>query len=73
MVRPAGRVVAQMIRYTVNVERDETMWHIRVPEISRSTSATTLDEVEFMARDLISLMTDQTPDAFELDVRIKDS
>lgn len=59
-----------MTRYTANVERDETMWHIRVPEISRSTAAKNLEEVEFMARDLISLMTDQSPDAFELDINI---
>lgn len=59
-----------MTRYTVNVERDETMWHIRVPEISRSTCAPNLEEVEFMARDLISLMTNQAPDAFEVDVNI---
>ena len=59
-----------MTRYTVNVERDETMWHIRVPEISRSTVARNLDEVEFMARDLISLMTEQSPEGIELDVNI---
>lgn len=43
---------------------------VRVPEISRGTVAKDLDEVDFMARDLISLMTDQAPESFELDVNI---
>lgn len=58
------------ISYTVNVEPDEGMWHIRVPEIARSTCASDLDEVDFMARDLIALITDQRPDDFDVEIRV---
>lgn len=60
-----------MSTYTVNVERDETMWRVSVPEIERITVARSLAEVEFMARDLIALMTDQEPDAFAVDIHIE--
>lgn len=60
-----------MSTYTVNVERDETMWRVTVPEIERITVARNLAEVEFMARDLIALMTDQEPDAFAVDIHIE--
>ncbi|MGJ9374352.1 hypothetical protein [Nesterenkonia sp. CF4.4] len=60
-----------MSTYTVNVDRDGTAWRIRVPEIARSTAARNLAEVEVMARDLISLVTDQEPDAFEIAINIE--
>lgn len=60
-----------MSTYTVNVERDETMWRVTVPEIARITVARNLAEVEFMARDLIALMTDQEPDAFAVNIHIE--
>lgn len=64
-------MVAEVNNYTVNVDRDETMWRVRVPEIARTTVARNLAEVETMARDLIAIMTDQEPDAFDLAVTIE--
>ncbi|MGP9587244.1 hypothetical protein ACT3TB_16465 [Micrococcaceae sp. AOP34-BR2-30] len=60
-----------MTSYTVNVDRDETMWRVRVPEIERTTVARTLGEVDAMARDLIALMTDQDPESFDLAVNVE--
>lgn len=54
--------------YRVEYSEDgETFWYLRVPEISRSTCAEGWDEAEFMARDLIALMTEQDPDAFDIE------
>jgi hypothetical protein len=63
-------MVAEMTSYTVYVDRDETMWRVRVPELGRTTAARNLGEVEAMARDLIALMTDQESAAFELTVTV---
>lgn len=59
------------ISYTVNVEPDEEMWLVRVPEIARSTVASNLEEVDFMARDLISLLTNQRPEDFDLAISVE--
>lgn len=57
--------------YTVNVVRDEDAWHVHVVEIDRGTQARTVDEIDPMARDLIEIMTGETADTAELDVRIE--
>lgn len=64
-------MVEKVINYTVNVDRDETMWRVRVPEIARTTVARNLAEVETMARDLIAIMTDQAPEAFDIAVSVE--
>jgi DNA-directed RNA polymerase specialized sigma24 family protein len=53
------------------VARDGRFWHIRVPQIERSTQARHLREVELMARDLIAIMEDVPPDSFDLEVQIE--
>jgi hypothetical protein len=52
------------------VDRDGTVWRIRVPEVGRTTQARTLREVEPMARDLIAIMDDIPADSLNLDVTL---
>ncbi len=59
-----------MSRYTANVTRDGRFWLIHVPELNRHTQARHLREITTMARDLVSVMTGETPDSIELDVHI---
>jgi hypothetical protein len=66
-----GRLVAVMSVYRVDVERDGRFWHIRVPEVERSTQARNLREIEPMARDLIAPMEEVPEDSFELSIHIK--
>ncbi|MFN3007395.1 hypothetical protein ACK12G_29360 [Mycolicibacterium wolinskyi] len=47
-----------MRTYKVNVERDGKWWMITVPEIDQVTQALSVDEIEDMARSLISVYTD---------------
>lgn len=63
--------MAEVKTYHAEVERDGRFWHIRVPEIERSTQARHLREVEFMARDLVAVMENLAPDSFALDVHIE--
>lgn len=62
--------MAQVSTYTVNVRRGDTYWIVEVPEVRRVTQARHLREVDAMASDLISIMTEQEPDLFDLDVHI---
>ena len=63
--------MAKLKIYRIDVERDGRYWRIRVPDVERSTQARHLREVELMARDLIAIMEDTSPDSFELDVHIE--
>lgn len=63
-------MVAQVKTYHAEVDRDGKFWRVRVPEVSRTTQARTLREVEAMARDLIAIMDDIPEDSFGLEVRI---
>lgn len=65
------RVVAQVKTYTVVVDRDQKYWRIRVEEVERTTMATSLAKVDEMARDLVSIMTDEPDDSFDLDIRLE--
>ena len=57
--------------YRVDVRRGERWWVLTVPEVPAAHSqARRLSDVEPTARDLISLMTEQSPDAFDLDVHV---
>lgn len=57
--------------YEATAERDGRGWHVWVPAISRSTSARWASEVQEMAKDLISAMTDLSVDAIEVAVEWK--
>ena len=54
--------------YRAVVTRDGGFWSVRVPEISRTTQARTLAEIEPMARDLIAVMEDIPADSFGLEI-----
>lgn len=60
-----------MTSYTVNVDRDEALWRVRVREVVRATSAQDLAAAEATARDLIAITTDQDPDMFDLEVNLE--
>lgn len=57
--------------YEVDVERDGKFWLIHVPAVDRSTQARNLQELDTMARDLVAIMTDSTPESFDLDIVVK--
>jgi hypothetical protein len=63
-------VVAEVKTYRADVERDGRFWHIRVPEVGRSTQARHVRDIEPMARDLIAVMEDVPADSFLVDVDI---
>ncbi len=55
-------------RYQVTAERVGKFWHVEVPELGRVTQARNLREIPEMAKDVISIMTGQDSENFELDV-----
>lgn len=59
------------VTYTATAERDGHSWHVRVPAISPSTSARWASEVQEMAKDLISAMTDLDMSAIDVEVKWK--
>jgi hypothetical protein len=63
-------LVAEVKTCRADVERDGRFWHIHVPEISRSTQARHLREIEPMARDLIAVMEDVPSDSFHVDLPV---
>jgi hypothetical protein len=63
-------MVAALKVYRVDADRDGQFWHIRVPQVARSTQARTLREIEPVARDLIAIMEDADPGSFELEVHL---
>jgi predicted RNase H-like HicB family nuclease len=57
-------------RYEVTARRDGRWWFVRVPEVPGAvTQARRLDQVEAMAREVVSLLLEVAPDSFDLDVR----
>lgn len=62
-----------MSRDTARVTRDGRFWLIYVPEIDRHTQARHLREIDTMARDLVAVMTDETPESIDLDVHVEDA
>ncbi len=56
--------------YRVEAELDGRFWHIRVPEVGRSTQARSLREIEPMARDLIAIMEEVPGDSLRLDIHV---
>ena len=59
-----------MKTYDVNVERDGKFWLITIPELDGATQGRTLQEVPEMAKDYISLVTEEPEDSFELNVTV---
>ena len=59
-----------MKTYHAEVDRDGSVWRVRVPEVQRTTQARNLREVEPMARDLIAIMDEIPADSFTLKVSI---
>ncbi len=57
--------------YRVTVERDGRFWLIDVPEIERVTQARRLEQAEAMARSLISIMTGEPEDSFDVEIQTK--
>jgi len=56
--------------YRVTAQRDGRWWFVRVPEIQGAiTQARRLEQVESMAREVVSLLLDVTPESFDLDVQ----
>lgn len=52
-----------MSNYDVLVQPDDRYWYVQVPAIERSTQAKGLDDIEPMAKDLITVMNDDdTPE-----------
>jgi predicted RNase H-like HicB family nuclease len=65
-------VVAAVSRstYTVTAQRDGRWWFVRVAEVAGAiTQARRLDQVEAMAREVISLLLEVAPDSFDLEIR----
>ncbi|WP_282947594.1 hypothetical protein [Cellulomonas endometrii] len=57
-------------RYTANVTREGRWWMVAVPEVDGLTQARRLSEAGTMARELVSLVLDVDPDAFDLTVDV---
>lgn len=57
-------------RYTANVTREGRWWMVAVPEVDGPTQARRLSEAGTMARELVSLVLDVDPDAFDLTVDV---
>ena len=55
--------------YRATAERDGRFWLLDVPEIERVTQARRLDQAEMMVRSLISIMTGEPEDSFDVDIR----
>lgn len=53
-----GKGVVAMSNYDVLVQPDGRYWYVQVPAIERSTQAKGLDDIEPMAKDLITVMND---------------
>lgn len=56
--------------YRVEIEPDGKYWNISVPQIQRVTQARTLGEVESMAKDLISIMTEEPDPQIEVQMHL---
>jgi len=62
--------VAEVKTYRVNVTRDGRFWHIRVPELNRSTQARRYKDISLMATDLIEIMTGLAAQDFDLHIEM---
>jgi predicted RNase H-like HicB family nuclease len=63
-------VVVSRPSYEVTARRDGRWWFVRVPKVPGAiTQARRLEQVEAMAREVVSLLLEVAPDSFDLDVR----
>ena len=62
--------MAKLKTYHAEVDRDGTVWRVRVPEVARTTQARTLREAGSMARDLAAIMDDIPAGSFGLEMTI---
>ncbi|MFT8637149.1 MAG: hypothetical protein ABF811_04215 [Pseudoclavibacter sp.] len=53
-------------------ELGDRWWIVTVPELGRGTQARTTDEIEPMAADLITAMTDEPHPCVEVEIRLPD-
>lgn len=58
-------------RYEVTVRRDGRFWYIEIPAVDGATQARNLGEVDEMARDYISSLTDIPQERIEVAVTIE--
>ena len=56
--------------YQVDIEPDGKYWNISVPQSNRVPQARTLGEVESMAKDLISIMTEERDPQIEVQMHL---
>ena len=59
-----------MKTYQVVAGRDGKFWLVHIPELGRYTQARNLPEVEIMARELIALVLDISPDSFHIERQV---
>ncbi|MEQ3554623.1 hypothetical protein WIS52_29505 [Pseudonocardia nematodicida] len=59
------------MKYHAHATRDGRYWMVHAPEVDRYTQARTVDEIEPMARDLISIMTGSDAGSIELEVSVE--
>jgi hypothetical protein len=55
--------------YSATAERDGSFWLLDVPEIKRVTQSRRLDQAEVMVRSLISIMTGEPEDSFDVAIQ----
>lgn len=55
--------------YRATAVRDGGLWLLDVPEIERVTQARRLDQAELMVRSLISIMTGEPEDSFDVTIQ----
>ena len=62
-----------MVKHTYKaiVTRDDRWWMIHIPEIGGLTQARRLSEAKAMARSLIAVTLDISPDSFEVEVEVE--
>jgi DNA-directed RNA polymerase specialized sigma24 family protein len=56
--------------YQVQVEPDGPYWSIWVPAIKRATQAKRLKDIDMMAKELISIMTDEKDPAINVEMQL---
>jgi predicted RNase H-like HicB family nuclease len=66
-----GPAVDETRTYQVVVAREDEWWMITVPELDAVTQARCVDEIEYMARDLIAICLEVEDDSFAVDVDLR--
>ena len=61
-----------MSSYTAEIHKEQKYWVAYVPEIGHATQGRTLNEVEYMVRDLVRLFTDEDHTKVDIVIRMED-